>query len=169
MRIFFVTLLVVLALPAVVFAAGAHEPLACTGCHGIHNAKGEIIFAVNPNTEAINPATGAPFEGITALCQGCHSEVGGMGIMPVSGQTSHPIGVTPNAKVATMPAKLIRGGKLECVGCHDPHPSNPNYKYLRVATNGGSDMANFCNLCHSSKSGKSTSPEDTFDSMDERK
>ncbi len=169
MRIFFVILLVVLALPVVVFAAGPHEALSCTGCHGIHTAQGEIIFAVSPNTEAINPATGTPFEGVTALCLGCHSEVGGMGILPISGKTSHPIGVTPNAKVATLPDMLSRNGKLECVGCHDPHPSNPNYKYLRIDTSGGSDMSKFCSLCHASKSGTSTSVADTFDSMDERK
>lgn len=169
MRTFLVTLFLALALPAVGFAAGAHEALSCTGCHGIHTARGEIIFAVDPNTQAINPATGTVFEGVTALCLGCHSETGGMGILPIAGKTSHPIGVAPDAKVATVPPQLIRDGKLECVGCHDPHPSNPNYKYLRVATSGGSDMTNFCNLCHSSKSGKSTAAADTFDSMDERK
>ena len=68
-----------------------------------------------------------------------------------------------------MPAELLREGKLECVGCHDPHPSNPNYKYLRVSTGGGEKMEGFCNLCHSSKSGRQTAPADIFSSMDERK
>ncbi len=169
MRIFLLSLLIVMAIPALALAAGPHEGLDCTGCHGIHTAQGDIIFAVTPNTEAINPATGKPNTGVTALCLGCHSETGGMGILPVVGKKSHPFGVTPNAKVASVPAELLREGKLECVGCHDPHPSNPNYKYLRVSTGGGAKMESFCNLCHASKSGRQASPSDIFSSMDERK
>ena len=50
-----------LAVPALVFAAGAHDGLNCVGCHGIHNAKGDIIFAVEPNKKSINPRTKKPF------------------------------------------------------------------------------------------------------------
>jgi predicted CXXCH cytochrome family protein len=70
--------------------------------------------------------------------------------------------------VATVPDELLRDGKLECVGCHDPHPSNTNYKYLRVSTSQGAAMGNFCNLCHSAKSGKE-SEGGIFTSMDESK
>jgi len=59
-------LILLLALPALAFAAGGHDGLSCTGCHGIHNANGEIIFAVAPNTKAISPATKEPFTGTTA-------------------------------------------------------------------------------------------------------
>jgi predicted CXXCH cytochrome family protein len=165
-------LVLLLALPAIAVAYGGHDGLNCTGCHGIHNAKGEIIFAVEPNKKAINPITKQPFTGTTALCLGCHETVekGGLGIMAVSAVHSHPYGVTPNTKVAAVPAVFLREGKLECVGCHDPHPSNPFYKYLRVDTAKGARMQDFCALCHASKSSpKAVAEMKVFDSMDERK
>jgi len=161
-----------LVVPAFAFAAGAHDGLNCTGCHGIHTAKGEIIFAVEPNKKAINPRTKQPFTGTTALCLGCHEtiEKGGMGIAAVSASHSHPFNVAPNAKVATVPDTFLREGKLECVGCHDPHPSNMNFKYLRVDTAKGAKMGDFCAMCHSSKADPSASKSmKIFNSMDERK
>jgi predicted CXXCH cytochrome family protein len=162
----------VLALPAVVSAAGKHEGLNCTGCHGIHTAKGEIIFAVAPNTKATNPVTGQPYGGITALCLGCHESTdrGGLGILSVSASHSHPYDVKPNAKVAIVSATFLRDGKLECVGCHDPHPSNLNYKYLRVDTAKGAKMQNFCAMCHPAKADPSVLKDlKIFNSMDESK
>lgn len=161
-------LVALLALPALALAAGGHDSLSCTGCHGIHNAKGDIIFAVAPNKTAVNPRTKKADTGVTALCLGCHETNGGMGIKPVSGKSSHPWGISPNSRIAAVPQEVLRGGKLECVGCHDPHPSNPNYRYLRTATKGGAKMADFCSLCHSSKSGKKVSSSGMFNSMDER-
>lgn len=164
----FLFVMLLLLLPSVVLAAGGHESLSCTGCHGIHTAKGDIIFVVAPNTKELDN-TGKPYTGVTALCLGCHSANGGMGILPVSGKHSHPYSVKPNPKVAAVPGNVLRAGKLECVGCHDPHPSNPNFRYLRVGTSKGANMANFCSLCHSSKSGKKIDAAQIFDSMDERK
>jgi predicted CXXCH cytochrome family protein len=154
-----------------VHAAGKHDVLSCTGCHGIHDAKGELIFAVAPNKKAVNPRNKKPFEGVTALCLGCHetTQRGGMGIIPVSAHLSHPFGVKPDPKVANVPESLLRDSKLECVGCHDPHPSNPNDKYLRVDTKGSGGMEKFCAVCHASKAGTKTANVKIFDSMDERK
>lgn len=164
-------LIIMLVIPALCSGAGKHELLNCTGCHGIHTAKGEIIFAVEPNKKALNPKTKTPYSGVTALCLGCHEtpEKGGAGIAPISGAMSHPFGVSPNPKVATVPEALLRNGKLECVGCHDPHPSNPNYKYLRIDTKGGREMETFCAVCHTSKAEKTPKDIKIFDSMDERK
>ena len=161
-----------IALPAFAFAAGGHDGLNCTGCHGIHNAKGEIIFAVDPNRKAISPWTKKSFTGTTALCLGCHESIekGGLGILAVSASHSHPYGITPDAKVATVPAVFLRDGKLECVGCHDPHPSCQYYKYLRVDTAKGAKMQDFCAMCHPSKADpKALKEMKMFDSMDERK
>ncbi len=161
-----------LAVPALVYAAGAHDGLNCVGCHGIHNAKGDIIFAVEPNKKAVNPKTNQPFTGITALCLGCHETIdrGGMGIAAVSAKHSHPYGVKANPKVAAVPDVFLRNGNLDCVGCHDPHPSNPNYKYLRVDTAKGAKMGDFCAMCHASKaSAGAVKSMKIFDSMDERK
>jgi predicted CXXCH cytochrome family protein len=164
---------IVLALPAVTLAAGKHEGLNCTGCHGIHTAKGEIIFAVAPNSKAINPVTGQPYTGITALCLGCHESTdrGGLGILAVSATHSHPYGIVADEKVALVPGVFLRAeGRLECVGCHDPHPSNLNYKYLRVDTSKGAKMQNFCAMCHPAKADPSVLKDlKIFNGMDERK
>lgn len=169
-KAYFAFLAAILVLPAAVFAAGAHDPLGCTGCHSIHVAKGEVIFAVEANKKALNPKTKQPSTGTTALCLACHEapEKGGMGIMPVSASMSHPFGIAANPKVASVPQPLLRDGKLECVGCHDPHPSNTYYKYLRVDTARGAKMQVFCSLCHVSKSGVKVDAGAIFDSMDER-
>jgi predicted CXXCH cytochrome family protein len=161
------------ALPAIAAAAGKHEGLGCTGCHGIHNAKGEIIVAVAPNMKAINPKTKKPYTLLTAICLGCHEtiEKGGLGILAVSAHVSHPYGVvSPNTKVAIVPAAFLREGSFECIGCHDPHPSNSNYKYLRVDTAKGAKMQDFCAMCHPMKADpKEVKEMKIFDSMDERK
>lgn len=172
---FLVRMFVVVAallLPLSAFAAGGHDGLLCTGCHGIHNAKDAIIFAVPQNKVDVNPKTKQPYATITALCLGCHQnpEKGGMGIKPITAHMSHPYGLSSiNAKVAHVPAELVRDGRFECVGCHDPHPSNPNYKYLRTDTAGGSKMDGFCAVCHPMKADpKAAGKAQFFDSMDER-
>ncbi|HEY3346564.1 MAG TPA: cytochrome c3 family protein [Nitrospirota bacterium] len=152
------------------FAAGGHEGMQCTGCHNIHDAKGQLIFEVAPNTKAMPQGSVMPSKSISALCLGCHADAdkGGMGIAPVSQHTSHPWGSVPNKKRANVPDILLRNGALDCVSCHDPHPSNTNYRYLRVDTAGGKKMANFCAACHASKADKSASGGiKFFSSMDE--
>ncbi|WP_242334870.1 MULTISPECIES: cytochrome c3 family protein [Anaeromyxobacter] len=161
------------ALPISAFAFGGHDGVGCNGCHGIHTAKGDVIFAVAPNKVAQNPRTKAAYTGSTALCLGCHEETskGGQGYAPVSGHMSHPYGLTSvNPKVANVPGDLLRDGRFECVGCHDPHPSNANYKYLRVDTAKGQSMDAFCAVCHSAKAdGKVVAKKAVvFTSMDQR-
>jgi len=173
MRVF-VLLFLLCALPMSLFASGGHDGLDCVGCHGIHTAEvKKQIFAVVPNSKDINPATNSIYSGVTAICLSCHqqSEQGGQDIIPVVGHMSHPYNISDiNPRVASVPASSMRDGVFECVGCHDPHPSNPNYKYLLVATGGGSDLTKFCSVCHAAKvdpTGRNKS--DLFSSMDERK
>jgi len=153
------------------WAGGAHEGLQCTGCHNIHYAKGPIIFEVAPNTKAAPQGVTLSSKSIAALCLGCHSDAdkGGMGILPIEAHTTHPYGKSVNRKVANVPAELLRDGVMDCVSCHDPHPSNPNYKYLRVDTKGGKNMQEFCDLCHPAKVDKSFNRGalKIFNSMDE--
>jgi predicted CXXCH cytochrome family protein len=163
---------IALVAPLVTFAAGGHDSVGCTGCHSLHSAKGSVIFAVAPNTKMLNPATKQPYTGSTALCLGCHadSDKGGQGYAPVSRHNSHPFGIASvNPKIAKVPASLLRdGGRFECLGCHDPHPSNPNAKYLRVDTGKkGEKMDAFCGVCHSTKSDAAAAQLAVFDSMDE--
>jgi predicted CXXCH cytochrome family protein len=161
----------VAALPLAARAAGGHDGVGCNGCHGIHTAKGDLSFAVAPNKVAVNPRTKQPYSGSTALCLGCHEETskGGQGYLPVGGHLNHPYNLASvNPKVAKVPAELLREGKFECVSCHDPHPSNPNAKYLRVDTKAAS-MDAFCAVCHSAKadSGVVAKSAGIFSSMDQ--
>ena len=153
-------------------ASGAHDGLQCTGCHNIHYAKGPIIFDVAPNVKAMPEGSSKSAKLVAPLCLGCHSDSdqGGQGILPISAHTSHPFGRPVNRKVANVPEALLRDGAMDCVSCHDPHPSNPNYKYLRVDTHGGKDMVLFCDLCHPAKADRSVNRPalKIFNSMDER-
>lgn len=131
-----------LALPAAAY--GPHDPN-CVECHSLHAAKGKAILAVAPNTAEKNPATGAGATGDVALCLGCHNEE--QGIMPISLTSTHPVGMKP-AKLK-IPSEYLKGdGSLGCMSCHDPHPSNANYKYLRGSVAKGSELGKFCALCH---------------------
>lgn len=169
---FFVVAVAVL-LPLSAFAAGGHDGLVCTGCHSIHVAKDSIIFAVSANKSDINPKTKQSYTEITALCLGCHQapDKGGMGIKPIAGHMSHPYGMkSVNSKIARVPDELVRDGKFDCIGCHDPHPSNTYYRYLRTDTANGSKMDSFCAVCHPMKADPKVAGQrpSFFDSMNEK-
>lgn len=140
--------------------------------HSPHAAKTEsLIFSVAPNTKDVIKRTGQPSSGMTALCLGCHQtpDKGGVGIKPIASHMSHPYSLASvNPKVASVPPELLRDGKFECVACHDPHPSNANYKYLRIDTAKGAKMDKFCAGCHPAKAdAKVAQKPDFFSSMDE--
>ncbi len=168
-----VPLVVAMLVPFAARAAGGHDSVGCSGCHSLHAAKGESIFAVAPNAKYLNPKTKQPYTGTTAFCLACHqdSDKGGQGYAPVSQHMSHPFGIASvNPKVAKVPAELMSNGRFECMGCHDPHPSNPNYKYLRVDVGSkGQSIDKFCGVCHASKSDVPAGAIAVFDSMDERR
>jgi predicted CXXCH cytochrome family protein len=140
--------------PSILSAAGAHDGITCLGCHSAHFAVDDKLFAVK-NTKMKNPLTRDSFDKLTAKnCLGCHElvEYGGAGIKPVHMHTTHPIGMVPNPKIASVPDTLLKNGMLDCVSCHEAHPSNPNFMYLRVNTGDtGGDIQKFCAACHSSK------------------
>jgi predicted CXXCH cytochrome family protein len=128
-------------------AYGSHDSN-CIECHSLHYAKGKGIISVAPNTAEKNPGTGKSAEDDAALCLGCHNEK--QGIMPIMLSSTHPVGMKPNKVV--VPANLLRpNGTLGCMSCHDPHPSNPNYKYLQGDVKKKGDMGKFCALCHKDK------------------
>jgi predicted CXXCH cytochrome family protein len=141
------------------FAYGPHDPN-CVECHSIHKAKGKGILAVAPLTKEKNPATGNQAAGDVALCLGCHNEE--QGIMPISLMVTHPVGMKPNK--VKVPAELLKAdGTLGCMSCHNPHPSNPNYKYLQGQVSKSGEVGKFCSLCHSeqvdqSSFGKAAAP-----------
>ena len=122
-------LAVIAALPLSSFAAGGHDSVGCTGCHSIHTAKGDIIFAVTANKQVVNPKTKQPYAGTTALCLGCHEESskGGQGYAPISAHMSHPYGLASvDPKIAKVPPELLReGGRFECLGLPRPASVEP--------------------------------------------
>lgn len=131
------------------FAAGPHD-MNCAECHSPHFAKGDYILGVEPGSFN-NPATTRLNENITgidALCLGCHNEE--EGIAPVHLNSSHPTDVKPT--YVNVPSQLLRGDAFGCISCHNPHPSNTNYRYLIVPTNAGADMGKFCVVCHPEQS-----------------
>jgi len=147
---------IVMCLFAVIpaMAAGPHGDITCIGCHSPHYAVDNKIFAVK-NTQATNPLNGEPIgDLVAAKCLGCHQtmELGGAGIRPIHLHTTHPLGIKPNPKIADVPANLLNKGKLDCISCHEPHPSNSNFMYLRVDVGAqGEKLQNFCSTCHSAK------------------
>jgi predicted CXXCH cytochrome family protein len=129
------------------FAYGPHDPN-CVECHSIHYAQGKAILSVAPNTKEKNPATGTGAAGDTALCLGCHNE--DEGIMPIHLSSTHPVGMKP--RKVKVPSELLKpDGTLGCTSCHDPHPANPNYKYLQGNIAKGSEIGKFCAVCHREK------------------
>ncbi len=159
--------------PASALGAGGHDSIGCTGCHSMHAAKDRILFSVAPNKKRLDARTNQPYVGITALCLACHEEPekGGQGYLPVSEHIPHPFSVeNPNPRVARVPEVLLReNGRFGCVSCHDPHPSNPNAKYLRVNVGNRERLLDgFCVVCHVSKADPSKANPALFTSMDER-
>ncbi len=136
-----------------IFANGPHDSITCLGCHSAHFAMGNKAFAVK-NTAAINPRTGKKINGLVAnRCLGCHQleKYGGAGIRPIHLHITHPIGMIPNPKIADVPESLLNNGKLDCISCHEAHPSNDYFMYLRVDTQRGKNIEHFCVVCHSVK------------------
>lgn len=130
-------------------AAGPHD-MECMECHSTHYAKGDYAIGVKP-LFSDNPArtrSGPKVEDIDALCLGCHNDE--EGILPVSMHTTHPSGITP--VYTKVPRELLKDGVFSCVSCHNPHPSNANYKYLVMPTAEGANMGTFCAKCHPAQS-----------------
>lgn len=146
--------LVLSAMTTVLNAAGPHDGVTCLGCHSTHFAVDDKLFAV-ANKNLKNPLNSQLFDGMVAKnCLGCHQlpQFGGAGIRPIHLHASHPIGMVPNSKIASVPENMLKGGRLDCVSCHEAHPSNQNFMYLRVNTGtAGENIQNLCATCHSAK------------------
>ncbi len=135
--------------------AGPHDD--CTLCHGVHTGQGPVILTETPNTTTINPRTGKPLKRIGQLCLACHAEEpDGAGYRPVDLNHTHPVGFTPNSAKVVLPpeAKGFAGEEedLTCNGCHNQHPANTNYMYLRWPSDGGENLPKFCVNCHPKQS-----------------
>ncbi|MDD5773712.1 MAG: cytochrome c3 family protein [bacterium] len=120
----------------------------CSGCHNLHDAKAPFSMAIKPDTTIINPYTKEKISGQSAICMGCHNGSAGP---EIDMKKTHPVGMKPNPdKVKVDTTLLTKTGIFECSSCHDFHPSNTKYKYLRVDVK-PENLGLFCALCHASK------------------
>lgn len=128
--------------------SGAHAD--CSLCHDVHQGQKEVLFKEIPNTTTQNPRTGK-LKRMSSLCLACHAEEpDGAGFMPIDLKMSHPVGI--KAKKVKLPeaSKGFKGEEenITCMGCHDPHPRNKNYKYLRWKVKGTYYLNTMCQQCH---------------------
>jgi len=151
-RLIVLVSLISFLMAAVAFAGEGHEE--CALCHSAHAGQKAIIFSEDL-PPIINTVTGQALGKIDNICMTCHAEEPiGLGYRPVNLLETHPTDIMPE-KIELPPEatdlKLEKEGYLTCMGCHDPHPSNTNYMYLRVPTDRGTNLNKFCIWCHPEK------------------
>ena len=140
---FLVVVLVTIIKPAL-----AQHDENCGDCHNLHDAKAPFSMTVKADTSVDNPYTNKKTSGQVSLCLGCHNGSGGP---EIDLKSIHPVGMKPNPKKVKVDTTLLsKTGIFQCSSCHDFHPSNKNYKYLRVDVE-EDNIGYFCALCHSSK------------------
>ncbi len=136
--IFLVTLLACL-IPTTVWAK-AHGD--CRNCH--QNAEADNYTLISrPTYNLLNPFTSKPYGVIDALCMSCHQEF--------KAKSIHPVGIIPRKISLPNDAKGFPGqeNQITCCSCHDPHPENKNYMYLRWSADEGINISKFCVAkCH---------------------
>ncbi len=135
----YLLVLSVCLLPATVWA-GKHGD--CNSCH-IDAAQKDYALIQKTNVNIINPFTGKPYGKSDALCMNCHRNF--------ETKSIHPVGIIPERMLLPAEAKGFMGqeNEISCFSCHDPHPENKNYMYLRWPTERGANMASFCVAkCH---------------------
>ncbi|MFH1287877.1 MAG: hypothetical protein ABII25_04180 [bacterium] len=120
----------------------------CSDCHNLHDARAPFSMAIKPDTTVNNPYTNEKISGQSAICMGCHNGSAGP---EIDMKKTHPIGMKPNPVKAIVDTTILsKTGIFECGSCHDFHPGNTKYKYLRIDVQEG-NIGLFCALCHSSK------------------
>lgn len=141
-------LFLTIILAAVLKPISAQHDENCSDCHNLHDAKAPFSMAIKSDTTISNPYTNEKISGQSAICMGCHNGSAGP---EININKTHPVGMRPNpARVTVDTAILSPTGIFECGSCHDFHPSNTKYKYLRVDVQ-KENIGLFCALCHSSK------------------
>jgi len=131
--------------------AGAHGE--CVLCHSTHEGRGPLMLTEAPNTTTVNPATGKPMDVIGSLCLACHAaEPDGAGYHVIDLAKSHPTGVKPaQAKLPKEASGFAGENVLTCTSCHNQHPVNQTYAYLRWPIKKLSEAPDFCAHCHADK------------------
>jgi hypothetical protein len=120
----------------------------CLNCHGDEEYKAQLKelgaeLSVIDDTEAKPEGTTTPLDEMMLAPVD-------VGFRIIDLHESHPVGIVPQKVVLPDEAKGFKWqeNELTCTGCHDHHPNNTNYKYLRWPTNNGKNMNSFCAHCH---------------------
>jgi hypothetical protein len=127
-------------IPSVAWSGGHTE---CKMCH-LDAKQKNFQLIVKPDYDTINPFTGKSYGQDDAICIACHQQF--------KAKTIHPVGIVPQKTVLPPEAKGFKGqeNEITCRSCHDPHPENKNYMYLRWSADKGIDISKFCVVkCHS--------------------
>jgi hypothetical protein len=115
----------------------------CDMCH-IDVKQKNYQLVIRPDYSVINQFTGKAYGKDDALCMSCHRNF--------EAKTIHPVGIVPQSMVLPQEARGFAGqeNEITCRSCHDPHPQNKNYKYLRWPADRGVNISKFCVVkCHS--------------------
>jgi len=129
----------------------------CLDCHGDEKYKDQLkqlgmFREVDESAEA--PAA-------TAVLDELELKPANVGFRIIDLHQTHPVEIVPrNVKVPTE-AMGFKGqeDQLTCMGCHNHHPSNPNYKYLRWPAGKDNNLNDFCAHCHTDKKKPAVSPD----------
>ena len=138
--IMFLAIGLICLVPATAWAKGHGD---CNSCH-LNTEQENYDLVTNPSNTIINPFTSKPYGQSDALCMGCHNQF--------KAKSVHPVGIVPKKIVLPPEAKGFTGQEeqITCFSCHDPHPENKNYMYLRWPTDKGANISKFCVAkCHS--------------------
>lgn len=139
--------------PATVLAFGPHQKLQCADCHAIHTAK-SAKNKIEPVSATEKDSGGHYiFEGVMSSCLACHKTgvKGKAGIGSVCAIHAGLPGAGDYPGESSGRLSVPHSSNHEEIGCgrcHDPHRTNPNYKYLIVATKKGKNLRKFCVTCH---------------------
>lgn len=123
----------------------------CLDCHGDEKYK-EQLKQVNAGMFK-DVDENAPAPAATAILDELELKPANVGFRIIDLHQTHPVEVVPR-KVKVPPEALGFKGQedqLTCMGCHNHHPSNPNYKYLRWPPGKDNNLNDFCAHCHPDK------------------
>ncbi len=116
-----------------------HKP--CSLCHQMKGDKAQGV-KIKPDTKTINPYTGKPYGPVDGVCIRCHSDL-------IHVNQGHVLGVRPDKVKVPDEYMGYKGqeGELTCLACHNPHPKETKYKFLRWQTS-KADVDKLCGRCH---------------------
>ncbi len=124
----------------------------CLNCHGDEEYKTQL-HELGANIAQLEGEPEAKPEGSTTPLDEIMLAPADVGFRIIDLHETHPVGIIPKKVVLPEEAKGFKWQEeqLTCMGCHNHHPSNPNYKYLRWPVKDGNDLNSFCKHCHNDK------------------